>query len=239
MKTIINNTSNNISKVMGMFGIMLALAVMIVGAPAASANSRTATSQGKLTVTVINETTGDAVPAATVAVYEANSPTVGTPVAKGSTSATGVYATYLSAGSYRVVVAADGYNEASQYVTIEKGYNTSVKAALKSSIEDTAVTAATTAAAPTAGGPGMLHVNAVDASTGKPISSATVVVYDINGNAVAKDTTDNNGNISIELQAGEYKVDVIVSGYAEFRKAVTITTGEDTAVTAKLVTNHD
>ncbi len=121
-------------KIIGMFGIMLALAVMLVGAPAASANSVTA--QGKITVTAINATSGDAVPAATVAVYKADSPTVGTPVLKGQTDASGVFSSYIAAGKYRVVVAADGFNEYSQYVTIEKGYNTQVKAALTQSTSD-------------------------------------------------------------------------------------------------------
>lgn len=117
-------------KIIGMFGIMLALAVMLVGAPAASAN--TVTAQGKLTVYAVNATTGDAVPHATVAVYDAYSPTVGTPVAKGTTGTTGVFVTYLRAGTYRVVVTADGFKSNSQYVTIEKGYNTDMKAALES-----------------------------------------------------------------------------------------------------------
>ena len=117
-----------------MFGIMLALAVMLVGAPAASANSVTA--QGKITVTAINATTGDAVPQATVAVYDANSPTAGTPKVKGQTDASGVFSSYIPAGKYRVVVAADGFSEYTQYVTIEKGYNTSVKAALVQGTSD-------------------------------------------------------------------------------------------------------
>ena len=117
-------------KIIGMFGIMLALAVMLVGAPAASAN--TATAQGKLSVYAIDATSGNAVSQATVAVYDATSPTVGTPVAKGTTSSTGVFVTYLRAGTYRVVVTADGFKSNSQYVTIEKGYNTDIKAALES-----------------------------------------------------------------------------------------------------------
>jgi 5-hydroxyisourate hydrolase-like protein (transthyretin family) len=231
VKTIINNTSKNISKIMGMFGIMLALAVMLVGAPAASANSRTATSQGKLTVTVVNETTGAAIPAATVAVYQANSPTAGTPVAKGSTSATGVYATYLSAGSYSVVVAADGYTETNQYVTVEKGYNTSVKAALKSSAEDMAATS------PIADG--KLSVYALDANTGSAIVQATVVVYDANGNAIAKALTDSNGYFAMVVRPAEYKVQVIASGYADFSEGAGVVPGETTVIKAGLQSTSD
>ena len=128
MKKIINNAS----KIMGMFGIMLALAVMLVGAPAASANSITATGQGKLTTYVINETTGDAIAQATIAVYKANSPATADPVLKGTTDNTGVFASYLPAGKYRVVVTANGYSQFSEYVVIEKGYNTSIKVALQS-----------------------------------------------------------------------------------------------------------
>jgi hypothetical protein len=117
-----------------MFGIMLALAVMLVGAPAASANNVTA--EGKITVYAINATTGDSVPQATVAVYKANSPTVGTPILKGQTNSEGVFVSYIPAGKYRVVVAADGFNEYSQVITVEKGYNTQIKAPLTQSTSD-------------------------------------------------------------------------------------------------------
>jgi len=118
-----------VKKIIGMFGIMLALAVMLVGAPAASASS--ATAEGKITVYAINASSGDSIPQATVAVYKANSPTAGSYVLKGQTDASGMFVSYIPAGKYRVVVDADGFKQFTQYITVEKGYNTQLKAPMQ------------------------------------------------------------------------------------------------------------
>jgi uncharacterized surface anchored protein len=219
-----------------MFGIMLAMAVMLVGAPAASAASATPTSrlaQGKVAVSVVDAVKGNTIAGAFVMVSDM----AGNTVAKGTTNATGIYTTSLPKGMYVVTVSAENYKTVDQIVTIEGGKVTAVKSDLQPNISATPDPPATSDPPPASlVADGTLIVYALDANMGNTIAGANVVVVDINGRVVAESTTDASGSFTIELYPSEYKVQVSAKGYDTFRTSVGIAPAQKTELKADLRT---
>jgi|GEM_PF-1822215 len=226
-KSNINRLINNSGKLMALFGIMAALAVMLVGAPAASANTSSrgaATDYGKLTVYVSNATTGAQVAKAAVEVYDANSPTVKV-VARGTTNERGEFASYVPVGAFNVKVAAEGFSEAWQQTSVKRGQSVQMKVALQATSTDPAVSPVPE---------GKLSVHVLNGQNGDVAINATVVVYDINGNGITKGVTDSYGYFATVLPAGDYSVKVFADGYQEFSQNAEIVPGEATVIKVAL-----
>jgi hypothetical protein len=82
-------------------------------------------------------------------------------------------------------------------------------------------------------------VYALDASTGGAIVQATVVVFDAYGYAIATALTDGNGYFATMVRPGEYKVQVVASGYTGFSEGAGVAPGEATVVKAGLQSTSD
>jgi len=225
-KSNINKLINNSGKIMGLFGIMATLAVMLVGAPAASANRITA-AYGKITVYASNAATGTQISQATVLVLDTNANVV----AKGATNERGEFASYVPIGTFTVKVSADGYKDNGQQASVKSGQSVQLKIALQPSSVTTVETS------PVADG--KLAVYALDATTGDAITEAAVLVLDVNANPVMKGVTDSRGYYAVMLRPGTYKVIVSATNYGEYGEAADIVPGEATMIKAPLMNSQD
>ena len=130
-------------KVMGLAGIIWALASFGVAAPASAATISPSDSGsdpvilvnfGKLDLYAFDAVKGNVIGGAYVAVADE----YGQVVAKGYTSSTGQFTASLNGGTYKVIISANGYKESRQYVQITSGEATTVKTALDASNRPTA-----------------------------------------------------------------------------------------------------
>ena len=138
MANITVKTTNWI-KGLALFGLMVAMAGMLAGAPGASAASAPrfgfspvpASDLGKISLVAVNAdptSESDGIAGATVLVRPIGSDVV---VVKGTTDASGRFASYIAAGTYEVTVTADGYKPTMQTVKVSSGQGTSLVAALE------------------------------------------------------------------------------------------------------------
>ena len=138
----IENTMENIMvkgtnwiKGFALFGMMVALVGMLAVAPGASAASARLSASpvpisnpGKISVFAHEGTSLTGIADATVIVRQYNSDVV---ILKGTTDASGRFASYIAEGVYQVTITAKGYKEFSQVVKVASGQGTSLAASLE------------------------------------------------------------------------------------------------------------
>ncbi|MDF9745116.1 carboxypeptidase regulatory-like domain-containing protein [Natrinema salsiterrestre] len=127
-----------------------------------------------------------------------------------TTDENGTYSLELEPGEYTLAVSADGYEDASETVTVEAAATTTADVTLDAEPSD-----------------GTLDGTVTDAD-GEPIADATVSVGD------QQTTTDENGSYSLELEAGEYTLTVSAEGYEDASEDVAIEADETTTVDVTL-----
>jgi uncharacterized membrane protein len=225
----VTTSIGKVIKTLGLMGIMMALAGLMVHAPAASAASASTSklrlsTPGKLAVYVSFPATADVLPTVEVAVIDAKD----TIVAKGTTDSNNSYSTSVPSGAYKVLVNAEGYKSSVTETKVASGQATGVKVALESNDPAPApVPVITAVAAATASEEvGKLVVNVSNAKTGEVVSGATVIIYDAKGNGVAKGSVDSDGNFGAALEPGTYKVHVTARGYNNYSESVEVVAGQ-------------
>lgn len=124
MEKLINGIGKAV-KVVGMLGVMFALALSMIGASSASADDGNIP-QGKLSVYAVNAKSGNPVGGAYVVVING----AGQSVAKGYASTTGEFSAQLPIGSYKVNVSASGFVQNAISVQIFESQLTAEKIAL-------------------------------------------------------------------------------------------------------------
>jgi uncharacterized membrane protein len=224
-------------KTLGLMGIMMALAGLLVQAPAASAASasaskfRTVAAPGKLSVYVAIPTTADKLPTIYVAVMDSK----GNVVAKGTADSNNSYSTALAPDVYKVQVDAEGYKSSAVETKVASGQASAVKVALESNAPAPApepVPVATAVVAQPESGKLLVQIS--DDRMGATVPSATVIIYDAKGNGVVKGSTDNAGNFGTVLEAGSYKLQVTADGYRDYSQAIEIVSGQMTEAKVSL-----
>lgn len=205
-------------KTLGLMGIMMALAGLMVHAPSASAGGLGITPSGKLNVYIGFASNPDSQPQAEVAVIDGK----GAYVSKGTTNRSGSYATAIAPGAYKVVVNAEGYKSATVAVKVTSGQATNVKVELMQN-DPAPVPIMSATNDPVAGEEsGKLAVNVSSMETGKPVAGATVILLDTKGNAVVKASTDSDGNFATAYDPGTYKLYIKAEGYGEQSQEIKI-----------------
>ncbi|WP_226005885.1 carboxypeptidase regulatory-like domain-containing protein [Natrinema salinisoli] len=127
-----------------------------------------------------------------------------------ATDENGTYSLDLEPGEYTLAVSADGYEDASENVTVEAAATTTADVTLEAEPTD-----------------GTLEGTVTDAD-GEPITGATVTVGD------QETTTDETGSYALDLEAGEYTLTVSAEGYEDASEDVTIEVDETTTVDVTL-----
>src|SRR5688500_15378750 len=130
MDIVMTKTSNWI-KGLALFAMTVALIGSLAAAPGASAASRVSPKAdvGKITVVAVDPTGAtDGIAGATVVVREYDTDVI---VLKGTTDASGRFASYIAPGVYQVEVIADGFKPYTQDAKIVSGQNTSLVAPLE------------------------------------------------------------------------------------------------------------
>jgi 5-hydroxyisourate hydrolase-like protein (transthyretin family) len=211
-----------IIRTLGLMGIMMALAGLMVNAPAASAASsklKVTPAVGKLNVYVGFPASANTLPTVQVGVIDSN----GNYVAKGTTDSNNSYTTSLASGAYKVLVSAEGYKPSTSEAEIVSGQETNVKVAL---VANDPVSGPAGGAVIVPEEDGKLLVNISDAKTGKPVAGATVVIYNAKGDGVTKGSADSEGNFATVLAPGTYKLYTTADGYADTSQTIEISSGQ-------------
>lgn len=166
--------------------------------------------EGTLTIVVIDLSSGDAVPAATVIVRT----TENVEMASGATDAAGrfVSETALPSAWYNVEVQATGYSPSTMGVHVNGPTETSI--GLEPRIA------------------GTLTVTVVDDTTDAPIPGAAVIVRDRDGNEAASGATDGSGAFAVDLPGGDYTVEATAEGF--YRSSISTRVSGDTPVSLGL-----
>ncbi|WP_175480088.1 carboxypeptidase-like regulatory domain-containing protein [Natrinema salaciae] len=154
---------------------------------------------------VVTDAAGEPVANATVAAGDQQT----------TTSESGCYALVLEPGEYALAVSADGYENASEDVTVDAGTTTTVNVTLE--LESTT---------------GTVEGTVTDAD-GEPVANATVTAGD------QEATTDANGSYVLELEAGDYTVTVSADGYEDASEDVTVEADATTTADVTLQQEDD
>ena len=81
---------------------------------------------------------------------------------------------------------------------------------------------------------GKLSIVASDASNGKMLAGATVLIVNDRAERVAKGLTNNTGVYEIKLYPGIYKVTVVANGHKEYGQVTVLKASSVTVVKANL-----
>ncbi|PCR90931.1 carboxypeptidase regulatory-like domain-containing protein [Natrinema ejinorense] len=138
-----------------------------------------------------------------------------------TTDDNGSYAIELESGEYALTVSAEGYEDATQNVTVEANSTVTVDVSLE---EDDGSEPS----------PDVGTVNGTVTDTdGAPIANATVTVGD------EQTTTDDNGSYAIELEEGEYTLEITADGYENATANVTVEADSTVTVDVSLEDDSD
>lgn len=178
--------------------------------------------RGKLLIKKTDSQTGEVLEGALFQIYDAE----GTPVQKISTDEDGVAQITLNTGKYTLkeVEAPDGYllpGSASEF-EIEK-HGQIVEFTVRNSHRT-----------------GDLYLEKTDFDTGVPLAGAIVSIFDEDGNEVTREASDENGEISIELNTGNYFMQEISApeGYLKDDTIIKFLIKDQEEVSLKLANVH-
>jgi hypothetical protein len=130
------------------------------------------------------------------------------------TDASGRFSSTLLKGSYTVEVSKQGYNNATETVTIEPGKKTYANFTLEKS-------------------KGRLSGKIIDIKTGQPIVNAVVVIIQ-GGTTINQTTTPASGVYEFVLDPGEYTISVSAPKYEPKNETVSIAPGQSVVKDIKL-----
>jgi hypothetical protein len=255
MNRLLISTAKSV-KVIGLMGLMVALAAMMAGPRAASAATPPpagGAAYGKINVYVTTASANaDFRVAGAIVRLDSDG---GQTLAKGLTNANGNFASYVPQGTYKIKVIADGYQEFSRVVKIAGGRGTTVHANLVPQ-------AAVSAPAPIAGidpliGPapapapapppvpimakGKLMVSLDNVTFWGAHVQAKVAIYSGSMTVpVAEGKTDANGNYGVELPAGAYTIIVSADGFQDAKAEAKVAAEQATILKIRLeIANSD
>ncbi|MBU8905962.1 carboxypeptidase regulatory-like domain-containing protein [Desertibacillus haloalkaliphilus] len=123
----------------------------------------------------------------------------------------------LSAGTYTLVLEADGYNDVSRSVEVTKNDDATLEISFTEVVEAEEHS---------------VSLRAIHADNNANFDGATVLAFDKDGEVAARTTTDASGEAALSLVDGAYTIAVIADGYVVSKQTVTVD-GDD--VTAALV----
>jgi hypothetical protein len=133
-------------------------------------------------------------------------------IVEGETNKLGEYKAGLAAGSYGLLITAEGYKNFEQSFEIAAQGNTDIKAKLEA----------------VANPEGVLTMQVVDASGKGPIYEARVFIYNTDGQLVTKGLTGKLGDFTVGLPDGTYIVEVASAGYSTHSDKIVITSKVET-----------
>lgn len=224
METTIFTRISKSVRMLGFFGLMMALAAAFATGPSGSASA--AEINGKLNVHAFNAMQAGlgGINGATIAVVNSK----GEAAVKGATTADGQFSSYVPQGSYTLKVTAPGFQGFSKAFKVEAGKTVNIEAGL------TPAPSPAPATDPVAQPTGKLSVHVQNMTTGKALVNATVLVLDGNGKRVAKALTNNVGDFEIKVPVGPYKVVINADNYKEYRESFTVVANQVTNLKAGL-----
>lgn len=211
----ISTLKNRAFRAFALFGLVFALIITAMPAPAHAANwptprpkigiltlvAKDANSDQRIGAAKVTVTTGDAI------------------VIVGETNAKGLFEAKLPQGLYDVTVTANDYSPYAGPFKIAGGQTTDVEAPMAAIIR-----------------PGVVVVYAFDAFNNIPVAGATVEIWDLTGNAIYNGQTDEGGWFTMELMPGLYHLRVTAADFykydGDFKLAPAQKTAIDVALTA-------
>ncbi len=138
-------------------------------------------------------------------------------IIEGETNKLGEYKAELAAGSYGLLITAEGYKNFEQRFKMQGDVD--IKAMLEA------------VAAPE----GVLTMQVIDAQWKGPIYAANVDIYNTDGQLLKEGLTEKDGTFLASLPDGTYVVEVASKGYNTYKDKVEVTSRSDTFLQVILV----